>query len=222
MIHTANIAKKERNSCPSGELVNDWAIDSLKLRIPLRNVSIIDTSLRDIIARVSTSTGAVLDEVENKKTSRDENGIKTEFSIERRVTNHTSVEYLVILVNAKQLEEKYFEGLTFLNARYLHKYLIMQGAVIFQFETLLDAECTDIDFRKDFRATDDQMKEALHHLNQHAQPSSDYDKGSKLFWQKDNKGLQLTNETRPKFIPLLLSRSILRPWISRRNRICFA
>lgn len=194
----ANIGRRAPEFKPSGELVNPWALDSLKIRIPLREVAIVDQTMRDIVAKVSTSTGEVLEERENKKTTRDENGIKTEFSIEQRATKHLTVKYLVILVNAKQLKEKYFEGITALNARYLHKYLLSLDAAIFSFETLLDAECTDIDFRKDFRATDDQMKDALKHLHQHAQPSADYDKGSKLFWQKENKGLQFNKRNTTK------------------------
>lgn len=195
---TANIGSERPEIKTAGELVNGWAIDSLKIRIPLKDVVIVDDTMRDIVAKVSTSTGEVLEERENKKTSRDENGIKTEFSIEQRATRFQAVKYLVVLVNAKQLKEKYFEGITVLNARYLYKYLIELNAVIFTFETFLDAECTDIDFRKDFRATEEQMKNALQHLHQHAQPSADYDKGSKLFWQKENKGLQFNKRNTTK------------------------
>lgn len=194
----ANIGSREPEFNTSGELVNPWAIDSLKIRIPLREVGIIDETMRDIVAKVSTSTGEVLEERENKKTSRDENGIKTEFSIEQRATNNITVKYLIILVNAKQLKEKYFEGINLDNAWDLYMYLLELNAVVFTFESFLNAECTDIDFRKDFRATDEQMKDALKHLHQHAQPSADYDKGSKLFWQKDNKGLQFNKRNTTK------------------------
>lgn len=92
-------------------LVNGWAIDSLKIRIPLNRVQILDEGIREVVANVSTRTGEVLQEKENTRSSRDEHGIKTEFSIEKRATQFETVQYLIILVNAKQLKERYFEGI---------------------------------------------------------------------------------------------------------------
>ena len=72
-------------------LVNNWAIDSLKLRMPLNRVKVLDEHIREIIANVSTRTGEVLEEKENTRSSRDEQGIKTEFSIEKRATQFETV-----------------------------------------------------------------------------------------------------------------------------------
>ena len=188
-----------------GQIVNPWAIDSLKIRIPLNRVAVLDESIREIVARVSTRTGEVLEEQQNRKSSRDEHGIKTEFSIEQRATKFETVTYLVILVNAKQLKERYFEGITTNTVADLHGYLMKLEVVKFSLKEFLKGECTDIDFRKDIEARDDVMKEALNHLHQNAKPSTDYDKGSKLFWQKDNKGLQFNKRatTKIKTAPFL-------------------
>ena len=180
------------------QVVNPWAVDSLKIRIPLNRVKVLDSSIGDTVARVSMTTGNILEEAPTTKASRDENGIKTVFSIEQRATQHRTVQYLVILINAKQLGARYFEGITLSNVVELHSYLMGLEVVVFSLKELLKGECTDIDFRKDFTAGEEEMKEALNHMHQQATPSTDYDKGSKLFWKKDNKGLQFNKRTTTK------------------------
>ena len=171
-------------------LVNNWAIDSLKIRIPLSRVQILDEGIREIVVRVSARTGEVLEEKQNTKSSRDEHGIKTVYSIEKRATQFDTIEYLIVLVNAKQLKERYFEGIKAMNVAHLHSYLVGLGVVQFSLKELLKAECTDIDFRKDFEAKEDNMKEVLRFMESSSKPHTDFDKGAKKYWRKDNKGLQ--------------------------------
>lgn len=187
------------------QVVNPWAVDSLKIRIPLNRVKVLDSSIGDTVARVSMSTGNILEEAPTTKASRDERGIKTVFSIEQRATEYSTVQYLIILINAKQLGARYFEGITASNVADLHGYLMSLEVVVFSLKELLKGECTDIDFRKDFNANEEDMKEALNHMHQQATPSTDYDKGSKLFWKKDNKGLQFNkrNTTKVRTAPFL-------------------
>jgi len=175
-----------------------FTLDSVKIRIPLKRVKILDESISDIVARVSTRTGEVLEEKQNTKASRDEKGVKTTFSIEQRATQFDTVQYLIILVNAKQLGSRYFEGITIDNVVQLHSYLIGLGVVQFSLKELMKGECTDIDFKKDFKASAEEMKEAFTVMQGHAVPSSDYDKGSKLFWKQDNKGLQFNKRETTK------------------------
>ena len=60
-----------------------------------------------------------------------------------------TVQYLIILVNAKQLGSRYFEGITIDNVVQLHSYLIGLGVVQFSLKELMKGECTDIDFKKE-------------------------------------------------------------------------
>ena len=180
--------------------IGSWSIDSLKVRIPLRKVKILDESINEIIARVSERTGEVLESKENTKASRDEKGIKTTFSIEQRATKFDTIPYLIILVNAKQLGSKYFEGITTHNLIELHKYLMSLNIAQFSLKELLKSECTDIDIKKDFEAQDERMKEVFKAMKDNATPSEDYDKGCKLFWQKDNKGLQFNKRVSTKHL----------------------
>jgi len=180
------------------QIYNTWSIDSLKIRIPLRKVKIEDDSLNEMIARVSLSSGEVLETRENTKVARDERGIKTTFIIEQRATKFDTIPYLVILINAKQLGSRYFEGITKGNFILVFEYILSLGVVWFDPNALLDAECTDIDIKKDFEAFDVYMKEALKKMYDNTTPSADFDKGAKLFWKKDNKGLQFNKRETTK------------------------
>ena len=186
-------------------LVNCWAIDSLKIRIPLNRVQILDEGIREMVVRVSARTGEVLEEKQNTKESRDEHGIKTVYSIEKRATKFDTIEYLVVLVNAKQLKERYFEGIKGQNVAQLHSYLIGLGVVHFSLKEFLRAECTDIDFRKDFTAKEDTMKEGIRFMLSNSKPHTEFDKGALKFWRKDNKGLQWNkrNTTKVRTAPFL-------------------
>ena len=201
------------------QIYDTWSIDSLKIRIPLSKVTILDEGLNEMVLRVSESSGEVLESTQNTKVNRDYEGIKTTFSIEQRATKRIkkdfevkdigneqrapefeTIAYLIILINAKQLGSRYFEGITQGNFIRLFEYLMDLDVVGFTPYELLDAECTDIDIKRDFIATDEDMKEVLNKMHKNATPSSDYDKGSKLFWKKDNKGLQFNKRISTKHL----------------------
>jgi hypothetical protein len=197
--------------------LGSWSIDSLKVRIPLRKVKILDESIRELVYKVSQRDGKdldtskhiydsdgvlykLLDEQQNTKSHRDEKGIKTTFSIEQRATKFDTIPYLIILVNAKQLGSIYFQGITTHNLTQLHKYLMSLDIAQFSLKELLYSECTDIDIKKDFEAPDERMKEVFKAMKDNATPSEDYDKGCKLFWKKDNKGLQFNKRETTKYL----------------------
>ena len=180
-------------------VLSTWSIDSLKVRIPLSRVKVLDESIRELVLKVSERTGEVLEAETNTKVWKDERGIKTTISIEQRATQFDTIPYLVVLINAKQLGERYFEGITTSNVVHLHSYLMSLEIAQFSLKELLKSECTDIDIKKDFEADELDMKEAFQVMQHNATPSKDYDKGSKLFWKKDNKGLQFNKRQSTKF-----------------------
>ena len=118
------------------QIYNTWSIDSLKIRIPLRKVNILDESINEMIARVSLSSGEVIETFENTKSSRDDKGIKTTFSIEQRATKFDTIPYLIILINAKQLGSQYFEGINTDNFIALYEYLMALRVVYFHPQAL--------------------------------------------------------------------------------------
>lgn len=175
-----------------------YSVDSLKVRIPILRVKILDESIHQMELRVIAETGEVLEAKENTQASRNEQGIKTTFSIEQRATQFDTIRYLIILVNAKQLQTHYFEGITTFNVGELYNYLMSLGVVHFSLKEFLKSECTDIDFKKDFKATDEDMKEAFAVLMSNARLYPDAGMGYTPFNKKDNKGLQFNHRTTTK------------------------
>jgi hypothetical protein len=148
--------------------------------------------------RIIEKTGEVLEAKENTQASRNEQGIKTTFSIEQRATQFDTIRYLIILVNAKQLQTHYFEGITTFNVGELYNYLMSLGVVQFSLKEFLKSECTDIDFKKDFNATDQDMKDAFDVLMSNARLYADAGMGYTPFNKKDNKGLMFNHRTTTK------------------------
>jgi hypothetical protein len=175
-----------------------YSVDSLKVRIPISRVKILDESIREMVLKVSAETGEVLEAKENTQASRNEQGIKTTFAIEQRATQFDTIRYLIILVNAKQLQTHYFEGITTFNVGELYNYLMSLGVVQFSLKEFLKSECTDIDFKKDFKATDEDMKEAFDVLMSNARLYADAGMGYTPFNKKDNKGLMFNHRTTTK------------------------
>ena len=90
-------------------ITNDWAIDSLKVRLPLSKVKVLNDSLSEMILYVSQSTGDILDEKERKSIPAGElsKGIKITFSKETQAGQFAnsgipgerkgSIEYFIML-----------------------------------------------------------------------------------------------------------------------------
>jgi hypothetical protein len=175
-----------------------YSVDSLKVRIPISRVKILDDSIHQMELRIIEKTGEVLEAKENTQASRNEQGIKTTFSIEQRATQFDTIRYLIILVNAKQLQTHYFEGITTFNVGELYNYLMSLGVVQFSLKEFLKSECTDIDFKKDFNATDQDMKDAFDVLMSNARLYADAGMGYTPFNKKDNKGLMFNHRTTTK------------------------
>lgn len=140
---------------PSTDNLNEWKVDSLKIRIPIENVSIIDGGLNEVVMRVSQRTGEILDEKMETSTRSDVDGVRTAFSITREYSNGKRLEtFLTILVNAKMLGGRYFEGITEKTIESVYQYIIDLRRVSFSFSDFVKAECVDIDVRMDFECED--------------------------------------------------------------------
>ena len=64
-----------------------------------------------------------------------------------------SRKFITVLLNSKILEENYFEGLTIKNHKNVYQKLISMEVAFFEYDSFINAECTDIDFRKDIKTT---------------------------------------------------------------------
>jgi hypothetical protein len=178
-------------------ITNDWAIDSLKVRLPLSKVKVLNDSLSEMILYVSQSTGDILDEKERKSIPAGEvsKGIKITFSKETQAgqfSNHNipgerkgSIEYFVMLINAKALEGDYFTGITETTTKKLYDYLMKSEYVYFPYQLMFEFECTDIDFKKDYFQDPSIQQQVLQNLHGRAIASKSHAQGVKnLFKNK--------------------------------------
>jgi hypothetical protein len=176
-------------------ITNDWAIDSLKVRLPLSKVKILNDSLSEMILYVAESTGEELDKRERKSipAGEESKGIKITFSKEIQAGQYVaqagerkgSIEYFIMLINAKALEGEYFTGITETTIIKLYEYLMKSEAVYFPLQLLDEFECTDIDFKKDYFQDPSEQQKALQNMHGRAISSKAHGQGVKnLFKNK--------------------------------------
>ena len=109
---------------------NRIAVDSLKVRMPLRDAEVLDEAIFGKRYVIEASSGNIEREFDANKTSHKENGITVSFGIEKQVTDAQKVrDYLVILFNSKALKENYFDGITSDNLRKVYDYIISLNLV---------------------------------------------------------------------------------------------
>lgn len=126
-------------------------IDSLKLRIPISEVS----QLRaDIISNrsieVAEQTGEILGAKNKGHRIRISDSATVHVDIQQiRTTTMGTTQCLVILLNSKILEEQYFEGITGDNLQVVYDKLQASKLFSFTWNTFINAECTDIDLKFD-------------------------------------------------------------------------
>lgn len=182
------------------------AVDSLKLRIPILRVKVIDSlfALEHFII-TDKQTGETFDsqetEFEFKKHCKtiEESGIKTRYAVEKQQTSfNTTEEFLIILLNAKILKEAYFQGITFSNIADIHKSLIGHNIVDFPIDYLLQAEVTDCDFKRDIIFQGDYMK-MFKVLYMQTRETRQSERGARLFDQKGNQGIQWSKRETTQF-----------------------
>ena len=176
---------------------NDWSIDSLKVRLPLSKVKILNDSLSEMICYVEKSTGDIIDERERKSIPAGDlsKGISITFSKETQAgqfSNHNipgerkgSIEYFIMLINAKALESEYFTGITETTLFKLYEYLMKSQAVYFPFHLMDAFQCTDIDFKRDYFQDPAIQQEVLQRMHGRAIASKSHGQGVKsLFTNK--------------------------------------
>jgi hypothetical protein len=135
---------------------SEFQIDSLKLRIPISECEILDQGLTGNLIIVNDKTGMVLDHIFKKNAYPiNDNGINIYFAIEQQTTaNQSRKEFLTMLVTSKLLKDKYFEGIRKDNITNIYDALMSYKVVFFSYESFLNSELTDVDFKKDISSTD--------------------------------------------------------------------
>lgn len=172
------------------------SIDSLKLRIPFERVEVVSLNLGANVVEVNIDTGEQLSEAEYKKNALklSENGITVRYAIERQRTRKGIVrEFLTIGINSKILKERYFEGITKGNILLVYNYLIDQKVALFEYMDLLEAECTDVDIKKDTELKD--FRKHIPSIDKNTKPSKKKGRGSNTFRKSHNVGIEFSVRT---------------------------
>lgn len=128
------------------------SIDSLKIRLPIESVNLVNPILYEKYNIVDPYGMVIQEDVFKNKAFKDnDNGIKTSYLIQKVIVggNKAQYEYLVILFSSKVLKTKYFEGITLNTLRNAYDYIISRNVVTFSYDTFLKGECTDIDIKVD-------------------------------------------------------------------------
>jgi hypothetical protein len=127
------------------------SIDSLKIRLPLENLKWLSAELK--IKWANVSEAGEIDErgFKARRLIHDFKGIRTSYDIQRkRTSGGTMQDSLIVMVSAKALKGRYFEGITPLNIRIVFDYLISQKYFRCNYKTFLEAYITDVDIKKDY------------------------------------------------------------------------
>jgi hypothetical protein len=198
----------------SSTIPSDISIDSLKIRIPIEFVDIIDTSIKSYWVLVHNDTSEVETELnpftnevipkeykKNSLTFKSE-GITTRFAIEKQGSNGKSTrEFLVILLNSKLLKSKYFDGITKNNIEHIFNELIAFNIFKMEYQDFIDVSyCTDVDFKKDTVIQMLVFQSSIKKLEQMTKPSVLKNQGCNPFNKPDNKGIEFSVRDTKRFI----------------------
>ena len=133
----------------------------------------------------------ILNEKERNKipVGEESKGIKITFSKETQAgqfSNHDipgerkgSIEYFIMLINAKALKEDYFTGITENTIFKLYEYLMKSEAVYFPYQLMFEFEATDIDFKRDYFQDPAIQQKVLQNMHGRAIASKKHGQGVK-------------------------------------------
>lgn len=177
------------------------SIDSFKIRLPIDDVQILDHVLLQVVDHVVRETGETISSETKNKHFYELPALKLEVTKESQYYKKDQLgDFITLKITSKHLKEKYFEGITFANIEFLYNSIIDFKAVSFALETLLSAECTDIDFKLDYDDTTNSFLSMLDYLATKSKPSKLQGRGYLKFNQANNKGLQFSNRETTDFV----------------------
>jgi hypothetical protein len=177
------------------------SIDSLKLRIPISKLKSFDEALNDVYVTTNQTTGEI--EKEFKRKSKQYFCDEYSFYVSKiKVSTSVNIneECIVLLLNSKQLESGYFQGITEQNISLIHSKVVSLGIVDCSLSVFLSGVVTDVDFKKDFEIDLDNYKEVLEGCSAMSKESGQLDVGKRSFNEVTNKGIQWGKRESNKYI----------------------
>ena len=160
------------------ELNTNASIDSLKLRLRLSKVEVLDASILDTKTKyiISNATGEIIDESQIKHLAKEiqfnNYTIKVAIVSQYDFNLKINIDYLDIFLHTKILEEDYFEGVQMNNIERIYQKLIDAKVFKVTFEDFLLSSVNDIDIKKDFIADKIQFKDLTTYLKKIASSSN--------------------------------------------------
>ena len=167
--------------------IEQFSIDSLKLRIPFHEVTILDKSILDTKRKliISDATGEILSEDKIK-------GLTTEikfhsYSIKIAIISlydfkqKQSDEFLEVYLHSKILEQNYFDGFTQQNIKSVYDKLMSAKVFFCSEDIFLNSTLNDIDIKHDFKLDNTTFKELCKELQSRATPTTKLGQGANLY-----------------------------------------
>jgi hypothetical protein len=198
--------------------LGESSTDSFKLRLQVSKLEGYDRELqvsklegydRELSAlfettTTNTDTGESETEAEWKRRAKiyecNKYNYRASFSTNIRVSATEFTDVIIILINSKQLKERYFEGITRKNINVIYKEIIKLGIVDCSLSAFLNGQITDIDFKKDWRLKMDEYKEVIKACEIMTKESPKSDIGCRPFKDKDNYGIQWSVRQSTKYL----------------------
>lgn len=169
-------------------------IDSLRLLVPLQEVTIIDSKLLQTFISYCEETAEVDDDATHIKTNvfHNENGIKTRFAVVNLFNEEkVQTKYLAIGISSKMLKENYFEGINKNTIQSIFNYINSTNIISITKEVFLNAKAVDVDFCIDFKLKDTTCKNVFQICYDLTIPNKQI--SVNLFRENTNRGIQWGN-----------------------------
>ena len=167
--------------------IEQFSIDSLKLRIPFHEVTILDKSILDTKRKliISDATGEILSEDKIK-------GLTTEikfhsYSIKIAIISlydfkqKQSDEFLEVYLHSKILEQNYFDGFTQQNIKSVYDKLMSAKVFFCSEDIFFNSTLNDIDIKHDFNLNNNTFKELCKELQSRATPTTKLGQGANVY-----------------------------------------
>lgn len=167
------------------------SIDSLKYRIPIHQVDILNKNILDKLVNVKTNTetGEVIEEtpIQANSLKIQRGGYQIHFGIQKM----PDCKYLVVIINSYLLEKKYLEGITLANIELVYNNLMKCEVFKMSFENFLEyGVCSDIDIKKDLELEKDEFIKGMKQLESHSIARKKTGLGVNVFNKANNIGIE--------------------------------
>lgn len=167
-------------------------VDSLRVRIPIRDVEILNPMLFEKVITISESSGEIYKEETGVPFNYSKDGISHKIWIKKfkRIDEVDVIEYVQFLINSKHLKKRYFEGIHSGSIDKILDEINSLKIIKISKEQLLKAEILDVDFCIDFPATQEEFKESV--VNRYSKLAKVGTRDTKkVFGSVGNLGLEL-------------------------------